>query len=224
MTSSLRSPPTLYHAGIGQFLRGCREEEGVEARGALDARRRSLDLRVTFATAGLAGIGDTLGRVSVKDARELLAALLTARDSSSLLAGMSTWAGRAPVTGTYVFMFTASWLIYLYKIWRESTDDHMDGPLFSSRTKRCRLVVGRWPADQPSPRKSRRTRAPARELKRFRIRRLFQFACTFVLKEEKGVVLLLPLRPSEDRLLLLLEHESCLAQILSDATYACAQG
>lgn len=77
MTSSLLSPPTLYHAGNDQFLRGRREGEGVEAFRTLDPWRRSMDLRVAFSTAGSAGIGETLGRVSVKDARELLSARLT---------------------------------------------------------------------------------------------------------------------------------------------------
>lgn len=39
-------------------------------------------------TYGAAGIGETLGRVSVNDAKELLTALLTAPDHSSSLAGM----------------------------------------------------------------------------------------------------------------------------------------
>lgn len=95
MTSSLLSPSTLYHAGNDHFFRGRREEEGVKTFRTLDAWRRSSESRVALTTAA-AGISGTLGSVSVRDARELLSALLTAPDHSSSLAGMSTCANRAP--------------------------------------------------------------------------------------------------------------------------------
>ena len=51
-------------------------------------------MRLALAASGAAGIGETLGRVSDNDAKELLTALLTApADHSSSLAGMSTCVG-----------------------------------------------------------------------------------------------------------------------------------
>lgn len=82
-------------------------------------------------TTAAAGISGTLGSVSVKDARELLSALLTAPDHSSSLAGMSTCANRAP-GGLREVHF--SLLLYVHRSYANFAvifSDHLD----ATRTK-----------------------------------------------------------------------------------------